>query len=229
MELIGIKDFAITIAVFFVKLILVVLFFFLGWIVSYLLREFFDWFFRKIGFEKFCDKTGITEFLKKGQVSYTPSKLFASFIFWISILIIIFLGINIMNIKISSVILEKFAEMIPQLLGGIFIFIVGTLLVIFAGNFAQTLANNANFMHASLLGKGIKIIGIVFLAVLVLDFLGIGEKTIVYAFQVIFAGIIFASAIALGMGCKDIVKENAEQILRNLRERNQPGGPDLEG
>lgn len=229
MELTGIKDFFITIAVFVIKLILVVLFFILGWIVSYLLREFAEWLLRKSGFENFCEKTGITEFLKKGQVTYTPCKLFATFIFWISMVIILFLGINLMNIKVSTIILERFAEMIPNLLGGVFIFIVGTLLIVFAGNLAQTFANNANFAYSNALGKGIKIIGIVFLVILVLDFLNIGEKTIVFAFQTIFAGIVFASAIALGMGFKDIVKENAEQFINSLKDKNHPKGPDLEG
>ncbi|HOK80055.1 MAG TPA: hypothetical protein PK303_06150 [bacterium] len=229
MEMIGIKDFLITVAVFVVKLILVVLFFILGWLVSYLLREFSEWLLKKLGFERFCEKIGITEFLKKGQVSYTPCKLIATCVFWISVLIILFLAINLMNIKVSAIILEKFAEMIPTLLGGVFIFIVGTLLVVFAGNLAQTLANNANFSYSSALGKGIKIIGIVFLVILVLDFLKIGEKTIVFAFQAIFAGIVFASALALGMGFKDIVKENAEQLIKSIRDRKQPKGPDLEG
>lgn len=229
MDTIEIKDFMITVVVFVLKLVLVVLFFILGWLISYLLKEFFEWVLRKSGFDRLCERAGITEFLKKGQVSYTPCKLVATFIFWVSILIIIFLGIHMMNVKVSGIILERFAEIIPHLIGGVFIFIVGTLIVVFAGNFAQTLANNANFAYAMFLGKGIKWAGITLLVVLILDFLGIGEKTIVFAFQVIFAGFIFALAIAFGMGCKDIVKENVEQLITTIRDRNQPGGPDLEG
>ncbi len=229
MDIVQIKLFAMTVIMFVLRFILIIVFFLLAWLLAYLLRNLTDWLLKKSNFDNFCDRVGISEFLKKGQVTYTPGKLISVVVFWVILIIFIFVGINMMGVKVSEMVLDRFEAIIPDLIGGLFIFIVGSLLIIFTGNFAQTLASNANFMQASLLGKFIKWIGTIFLAVLILDYLGIGEKTIVFAFQAIFAGVIFASAIALGMGCKDIVKENVEQLIKNIRDRNQPKGPDLEG
>lgn len=229
MDIVQIKLFAMTVVMFLLNVILIIIFFLLGWLVAYLLRNLTDRLLNKSNFDNFCEKIGISEFLRKGQVSYTPGKLISVVVFWIILIIFILLGINIMGVKISEMVLEKFEAIIPNLIGGLFIFVIGSLLIIFTGNFAQTLASNANFMHASLLGRSIKWIGTIFLAILILDYLGIGEKTIVFAFQAIFAGIIFALAIAFGMGCKDIVKENVEYLMKTIRDRNQPKGPDLEG
>ncbi|MCM8788395.1 MAG: hypothetical protein NC907_01250 [Candidatus Omnitrophica bacterium] len=229
MDTVQIKLFATTMIVFLLKFFLIIVFFLFGWLLAYLFRNLTDWLIKKSNLDNFCEKVGISEFLKKGQVTYTPGKLIGVVVFWVIMIIFILLGINMMGGNVSEMVFDRVEGIIPDLIGGLFIFVVGSLLIIFIGNFVQTLASNANFIQAPLLGKSIKSIGIIFLAVLILDYLGIGEKTIVFAFQTIFAGIIFATAIAFGMGCKDIVKENVEQLIKNIRDRNQPKGPDLEG
>jgi len=229
MDSVQLKLFTITAVTLLLKFILIIVFFLLGWLIAYLFRNLTDWLAKKTNIDNFCEKVGISEFLKKGQVTYTPGKLISMAAFWVILIIFILLGINMMGVKVSEMVLDRFEAIIPDLIGGLFIFVIGCLLIIFTGNFAQTLASNANIMQAALLGRSIKWIGTIFLAVLILDYLGIGEKTIVFTFQVIFAGAIFASAIAFGMGCKDIVKENVEQFIKTIRDRNQPKGPDLEG
>ena len=208
-----------------------VVFLLLCWLIAYLLRTLVDWALRKIGFDRFCDRTGISEFLRKGQVSYTPAKLVAVFIYWLILIMILVSVAALVGARPFDLIMEKMVQNIPNFTGGLLLFITGILVVNFIGNFIQTLANNAEFSQSNALSRGIKGVGILFVLMMTLEFMGIGEKTFVFSFQVIFAGIIFALALAFGLGCKDIIQKSVERILKKIQEGNgnTPKGPDLEG
>lgn len=216
---------------FIPKILFLVVFLVLCWLIAYLLRNFVDWALRNIGFDRFCDRAGISEFLRKGQVDYTPAKLMAVFVYWLIIIIILVSVAALIGAKPFDLMMEKMVQNIPNFTGGLLLFIIGVLIVNFIGNFIHTLANNANFPQADALSRGVKGIGILFILMVTLEFTGIGEKTLVFSFQVIFAGIIFALALAFGLGCKDIIQKHVERILKKIQEGNgnTPKGPDLEG
>jgi len=220
-----------TVVNFIPRILFLVLFFVLCWLIAYLLKNFVDWVLRSIGFDRFCNRTGISEFLRKGQVSYTPAKLIAVFIYWLVLIIILISVAALVGAKPFDLIMEKMVQSIPNFTGGLLLFIIGILIVNFIGNFVQTLANNANFPQAGVLSRGIKGVGVLFILMVTFEFTGIGEKTLVFSFQVIFAGIIFALALAFGLGCKDIIQKYVERILKKMQEGNgnTPKGPDLEG
>jgi len=222
----------LTVVVNFIpKILFLVLFFVLCWLIAYLLRNLVDWVLRKIGFDRFCDRTGISEFLRKGQVSYTPAKLVAVFVYWLIIIVILISGATLVGAKPFDLVIEKIIQNLPNLTGGLLFFVVGILVVNFIVNFIQTIANNANFSHASVLSRSVKGIGVLFVLMVTLEFMGIGGKTFIFSFQVIFAGIILALALSFGLGCKDIIQKQVERILKKMREGNgnTPKGPDLEG
>lgn len=231
MEWLEFKSMLITVANFTPKILFLVIFFVLCWLIAYFLRNVVDWVLRKIGFDSFCDRIGISEFLKKGQVSYTPGKFVAVFVYWLIIIVILLSSAALVGIKPFDLMREKMVQNIPNFASGLILFVVGVLIVNFIGNFIQTLANNANFPQTGVLSRGAKGIGILFILMVTLEFMGIGEKTLIFSFQVIFAGIIFALALAFGLGCKDIIQKHVERILKKIQEGNEntPKGPDLEG
>ena len=219
------------VANFIPKVLFLVLFFVLCWLVAYFLRNLIDWILRKVGFDRFCDRAGISEFLKKGQVSYTPAKLIAVLVYWLIIIVVLLSGAALIGVRPFDLVIEKIIQSLPNLAGGLLLFVAGILVVNFIVNFIQTIANNANFSQTGILGRSVKAIGILFILVVTLEFMGIGGRTFIFSFQVIFAGIIFALALAFGLGCKDIIQKQVERILKKIQEENGniPKGPDLEG
>ncbi|MBU2495330.1 MAG: hypothetical protein KJ935_02350 [Candidatus Omnitrophica bacterium] len=231
MDWLEFKSMLTTVVIFIPKILFLVIFFVLCWLIAYLLRNLVDWVLRKIGFDSFCNRTGISEFLRKGQVSYTPAKLAAVFVYWLIIVIILISGTMLIGAKPFDLMMEKIIQNLPNFTGGLLLFVIGVLVVNFIGNFIQTLANNANFPQAGVLSQSVKGIGILFILMVALEFMGIGEKTFIFSFQVIFAGIVFALALAFGLGCKDIIQKYIERLLKKMQEGNgnTPKGPDLEG
>ena len=109
--------------------------------------------------------------------------------------------------------------------------IIGSVIVIFVGNFVQTIASNAAFPHSNLLSRAIKWVGIIFVLLLSFENFNLGSKVLSSTFLIILAAIAFGVSLAFGIGCKDIAREIMEKFLRNLEEKNKKGpkGPDLEG
>ncbi len=207
------------------------LFFVVGWGAAYLLRSVIDWFLGVIKFDSFAERVGFSSFLKKGRVGYTPSKLVAVSAYWLVIILVLFAGMMLLGIHTTGVAFEQIEARLPYFVGALFILIVGILVVNFLGNFIQTLANNARLPYADAVGRAVKIVGFIFLAILTLEFVGIGEKTLIFAFQVLFAGIVFALALAFGMGCKDIVRDSVQHLLGHFDagRDDKPDRSDMEG
>jgi hypothetical protein len=61
-------------------------------------------------------------------------------------------------------------------------------------------------------------------ASMALDQLGIGRQIVVLAFGLLFGGIIFAAALAIGLGAKDVVGRTLERQI----ERSGKTGPPID-
>jgi hypothetical protein len=202
-----------------------------GLVLAILLRLLVTKLLELIRFNTLSDKTGVTEFLRKGQINYTPSKLIGNIIFWIIIILILFFIADIAGIKILGATIDKIVNSFPNIFGAFITLIIGSLIIIFISNFVQTIANNAAFPHANILSRAIKWIGVIFVLILSFENLNIGSKILGSTFLIVLASMAFGIALAFGIGCKDIARDLMEKVLQDLKERSKKGpkGPDLEG
>jgi hypothetical protein len=201
-----------------------------GWLAAYLLRFLLSKGLELVRFNRLADKIGIGEFLRKGQVRHQPSRLVGSFASWTIRLVTLFQIARILDIKIVNAFSDRLASIVPGLLAGIFIGIVGLLLVSFLGNFVMTVARTAGFPHAPLLARVVKIAGYILVLGLALEQVDLSRSMISALFQILFAAIVFGLALAFGLGCKDLARDASVRFLQNLREkRRNDGHSDLEG
>jgi len=91
---------------------------------------------------------------------------------------------------------------------------VGVVLANFSAEAALIAAVNAQIPEARLIANLIRWGILIFTAAMVLTQLGIAKEIVVAAFSIIFGGIVFAMAIALGLGGRFIAKEALERRLR---------------
>jgi hypothetical protein len=183
-----------------------------------------------IRFDTLCARIGISEFLRKGQVSRQPSRLVGTFAYWAVLVVTFFQLSRLLDITVVTSFSQQLAASVPQILAAFFIVIIGLVVVSFIGNFVMTLARNAAYPHASLLARAVKIAGIVLVFGLALEQLNLSRTLISAMFQILFAALAFGTALAFGLGCKDIARDAMQRFLRNLREKGRADkGPDLEG
>ncbi len=210
--------------------ILAVLVFLGGWIGATFLRFIMWKLLDLVRFNKLCDRMGISEFLRKGQVSRQPSILAGIIVYWAALLVTLLEISRVLDIKVVNSFSERLTAIVPGLIAGAFVGIIGLVVVAFIGNFVMTVARNAGFPHAALLARVVKTAGYVLVAVFAFAQMDLGRTVINAMLQILFAAIAFGLALAFGLGCKDIARDAVVRLLQNLREKRRTDGrSDLEG
>jgi hypothetical protein len=201
-----------------------------GGAAAYLLRLILSWLLGLVRFNRACDKVGISEFLRKGQVIYQPSRLVGIIAYWTVLLVALFQIARILDIKVVTSFSDRLAAIVPGLLAAVFIGIIGLVMISFIGNFVMTVARTAAFPHAALLARVVKTAGYILVLGLALEQIDLSKTMISSMLQILFAAVAFGLALAFGLGCKDMARDAATRFLQNLREKRRADGrPDLEG
>jgi hypothetical protein len=183
-----------------------------------------------IRFDALCARIGLSEFLRKGGVSRPPSRLVGTFAWGVVLIITFFQVSRQLDIGVVNAFSGEVAASVPRILAALFIVLVGLVVVSFVGNFVMTVALNAARPHANILARGVKITGIVLVLSLAIEQLNLSRSLLTSLFQILFAAAAFGTALAFGLGCKDIARDAMLRLLRNLREKERiEKGPDLEG
>jgi hypothetical protein len=201
-----------------------------GWIAAVLLRLLLWRFLELVRFNRLCERLGIAEFLRKGQARHGPSRLVGLAAYWTMLLVTLFQISRILDLKVVTSFSERLGAIVPGLLAGAFVGIIGLVVVTFIGNFVMTLARNAGFAHAGLLARAVKVAGYILVAGMALAELEIGRALVTTVLQILIGALAFGFALAFALGCKDMAREAATRWLHNLRERSRADGrSDLEG
>lgn len=100
------------------------------------------------------------------------------------------------------------------------ILVVGGLLARLLARSVLIGAVNMQIQSARLLSVAVKWLVLTIAAAMALDYIGIGRRILLLAFSILFSGIVFAIALALGLGAK-------ETLARALdRQRPPPENPE---
>jgi hypothetical protein len=202
----------------------------LGWVGARAIRFIVTKLLQLIRFDKFSSRTGLSEFLRKGKVKYSPSKLAGAIIYWIALLVVFLQVARILDQDIYNALSGKLIQFLPNIAAGILIAVVGYLVVSFVANFVLTIALNASVHSARLLSRVIKWLGVIIVVTMAMEQIGLGRSIVEFIFQILLAALAFGSALAFGLGCKDMARDALQKIIRNLREQERGSrGSDLEG
>jgi hypothetical protein len=79
-----------------------------------------------------------------------------------------------------------------------------------------------NLQYARLLSAGVKWLVLVLTAAMVLDHLAIGGRIVDLAFGILFGGIVFALALAVGLGSRELVTRSLEREVTLARPTPVP-------
>lgn len=175
-------------------------------------------------FDKAGEKAGLGEFLRKGGVTYTPSKLVSIFVFWaLMVAVLVYLS-RLLDIGVVNSFTERVGEIVPGVIAAVLIVGIGVLFATFASNFTRTILRNAGSNHPDLIAKAVRYFGVGLVLLIALEELNFG-KTILNTIVLIFCATVgLALALAFGLGCKDLARDWLERFLSDLREKRRSGG-----
>jgi len=141
----------------------------------------------------------------------SPTLLVTRTIAVIVIVIGFLIGISAFDMTLTSQLVLRFFDYLPNVVAGLIVLVLGTIIARFLSRSVLIGAVNMNLQYAQLLSAGVKWLVMVLTVAMALEHLAIGGGIIRLAFGILFGGIVFALALAVGLGSKDLVTRSLER------------------
>ena len=193
--------------------------FLVGWLIALAIQGVVVSVLRAVGLDKLADQTQLTTVLSKGGIKQKLSELIGVIVYWLVMLAVVMVVFNALQLTIAAQLLQSVVTFLPNVIAAVFILIVGLFAATFLETTIRTATSNAGMAQAQLMGQLTRIIVVIFAAVASLQQLKIpffGE-----AFLIVLAGISLGSAIAFGLGCKDVAGRWAESLVDQAQARKR--------
>jgi hypothetical protein len=169
---------------------------------------------RGLEFDQWTERSGLAPLIGWSAAT-SPSQSLARVAYWSILLVGLLVSLTALNATIPSQLALSAIEYIPHVLAGLLILAIGSIAARFLARSVLIGAVNMQIQHARLLSLAVKWLVLLVAVAMALDHLGIGRSVLLLAFAILFGGIVFAAALAVGLGARDAVSAG---IARQLRE-----------
>lgn len=156
--------------------------------------------------------------------SVEPSLVVARVVQWTILFLGFLAGLSALDAALPTQFALKIFDYLPGVMAALLILAVGTILARYLAGSVLVGAVNLQLQWARLLSAGVKWLVLVLAWTMALEHLGLGGLTLRLAFAIVFGGMVFAMALAVGLGAKDVVGRSLERQLHEPRK--PPGGVD---
>ncbi len=160
-------------------------------------------------FERLSENAGTARLLNKAALP-SSSELLSAFVFWITWLGFILMGISSLGFGLQAHISRLFLYL-PQVLVALLIVLFGLAAASFFSRAALLAAVNANWRSPRLISSAVRFAMIVLALAMAFEQLGLAEQTILAAFSILFGALMLGLAIAFGLGGKDLARRVLER------------------
>jgi hypothetical protein len=152
----------------------------------------------------------------------SPTLLVSRSVALLVILTGLLIGIAAFDAELTSLFVRNVFAYIPNIIGALFVLLVGNIVARFLARSVLIRAVNMNFQYGLLLSEGVKWMVIVLAVAMALEHLRIATGIVELAFGILFGGIVFALALAIGLGSKELVIKSLK------RDAPKPAGEGIE-
>jgi hypothetical protein len=150
----------------------------------------------------------------------SPTLLVSRAIAALVILTGLLIGIAAIDADWTSQLARSIVAYIPNLLGAGLVLLIGTVVARFLARSVLIGAVNLNLHYARLLSLGVKWMVVVLTVAMALEHLRIAPGIVKLAFGILFGGIVFTLALAVGLGSKDLVTKSLERDAQKASSDN---------
>lgn len=185
------------------KIFVSVLLLTIGWIIAKLARKATIRFLRLIRVDVMAEKSGIEDFLLRGDVKFTAVSLLASLIYWTILFTVVLAVLNSMGLEVAAQLFNKIILYLPNVVVSVIVLIFGAQFAKFTQGVAFTYLSNIGISGAEPISLVAQYSILFFVVSVALEQLQIGGQILVSAFQIAFGALCLALALAFGLGGRD--------------------------
>lgn len=190
----------------------------IGWLVARAARWGLERVLKAFPFDEFARKLRVTEVLQRGEVKYHLSELLGVFLYWLIILATLLAALDALGMTVAAELLERVLAYLPNVLGGVIVLVLGLFFATLVSGVVQTAAANAGIGQAKGLGAIARVAMIIFASAIALEkfFSSVIIQTTV---AIVTAAVAFGTALAFGLGCKEIAGDFMADFIKKVRGR----------
>src|SRR5258706_9801290 len=168
-------------------------------------------------FHVLTDRAGIDGFLRDGGVRADTTEILGLLFYWVVILASLVIGFNGLGLDYITDLLVKVLLFLPHVMVALLVLAFGAYFARFIGSAVCAYAKKLHLQDAELLGRLAQYAILTFVVLIALDQVNIGGDIIRQTFLIVLAGIVFALALAFGLGGRDWAAEILERFWPRKR------------
>jgi hypothetical protein len=193
------------------RLVLALLVLIAGWLIAKAVRYAAVRGLRAVNFHVVTERSGLDGFLRDGGVRADTTELLAALLYWLVILAALVMGFNMLGLTYITDLLGRVVLFVPRVMVALLILVFGAYFGRFVGGAIAAYCRHVHIQDADLLGRLAQYAIVTFVVLIALDQLNIGGDIVRQSFLIILAGLVFALALAFGLGGKEWAAEMLER------------------
>ena len=196
---------------FLPRLAIALLVFIVGWIVAKMVRFAIVRGLRAVNFHVVTQRAGLDGFMRDGGIGADTTEIMGLVVYWLVILGALVVGFNSLGLTYVTDLLGRVILFVPKVLVALLVLAFGAYFARFIANAITAYCRNVHIQDAELLGRLAQYAIVTFVVLIALDQVNIGGDIVRQSFLIILAGLVFALALALGLGGKEWAAELLER------------------
>jgi hypothetical protein len=188
-----------------------------GWLVAKVVRAAIIKGLRAVNFNVVTEKAGVDKFLQQGGGTLDTTAVLGLLTYWLVILAALMVAFSGMGLTYITDLIGRVVLFVPKVMVSVLIIAFGAYFARFIGVALTTYCRNVGIGEAETLGRLAVYAIMVFVVLIALDQLGLGD-IIRQTFLIIIAAIAFGLALAFGLGGQ----KRAAELLERWARREEP-------
>lgn len=213
----GLNNLLTTLTTYLPRALAAILALFIGWLLGKWSKSLVVKSFKQIHLDELVKKSTSTTALHQMNLPFSPVQLIASVIHGLVFLIFAIVAIQTLGLVFLSDVLARLLAYMPTLIVASSIFVLGVVMAGWLETWTKKSLKSLEIPTARLLAKVSSYATVVIASLIALSELGIASVFI----ELLFAGVVFALALAfglaLGLGSKDLVNSILEQWYKSKK------------
>lgn len=191
----------------------------LGVLVGWVARTVISRLARAIGIDRLMERWGAGASLRRAGILRPTSDVLGLISFWVIFVLFASVGVDSLALPGAPGATAFLAAFVPPLFAAVLILLVGWLVANFLSQGLLIAAVNAGVPEARLLARAAHWGVVLFAGATALTHLGIGKEMVLVAFGITLGGLVFAVALAFGLGGRHVARD---LLARRLRRESPP-------
>jgi hypothetical protein len=213
------------IGAFLPRVLLAIAILIVGWLAAKAIRFALVRTLRALNFNVVTEKAGIDGFLRQGGGDVDTIRVLGALAYWLVLLAAVMIAFNSLDLAYVTDLVGRVVLFVPRVMVAVVVLVFGAYFARFVAAAFTTYLRNVGVTEAGVLGRLVLYAIMVFVVLIALDQLGLGE-VLRQTFLIIVGALALALALAFGLGGQRRAAELIERWTRpGVEDDPRPRGP----